>query len=397
MTTMRMRVGSIALAAGLTGACHRSGPAADPPEGPETGPKLEASSLILPATANGSSMVSVEAVAGPDRRDSTTLGGRLVWDEDRTVRIFTPIAGRVTNVRIDAGRRVARGETLALLAAPDFGQALADAHRATADWTLACRTLARQRDLLTHGVAAAKDVEAAEADSVRALAEKQRADDRVALYGGESGGATGGFSLRSPLAGLVVERNLSPGQEVRPDQMLANAPQLLAPLFVVTDPKRLWIELDVPEREIPRLHVGADLTVAVLAWPGRTFRGKLTLVGSEIDPTSRTAKARGVVDNASEELKAQMLVSVAVSVPPGTGIEVPSRAIFQEGTEQVVFVEDRPNCYRHVTVVVGAERDGKVPVMSGLHPGDKVVVDGSLLLNQLYHSLRPAGTKSSTT
>src|SRR5258706_4523581 len=114
--------------------------------------------------------------------------------------------------------------------------------------------------------------------------------------------------------------------------MLANAPQLLAPLFVVTDPRKLWIELDVPEREIPRLRIGADLTVTVLAWPTRTFRGKLTLIGSEIDPATRTAKARGVVDNPAEELKAQMLVSVAVSVPPGPAIEVPSRAIFLDGT-----------------------------------------------------------------
>jgi cobalt-zinc-cadmium efflux system membrane fusion protein len=393
MTTPRLGA-SLAAIAAL--ACHRSGPAGDPPETDPAAPKLEASSVVLPATS-GSAMVSVEPVGGPDRRDSTTLGGRLVWNEDRTVRVFTPIAGRVTDIRIDAGRRVARGETLAVLAAPDYGQALADAHRATADWTLACRTIARQRDLLAHGVAAAKEVETAEADSARAAAEKQRADDRVALYGGETAGTRGGFSLRSPLAGLVVERNLSPGQEVRPDQMLANAPQLLAPLFVVTDPRKLWIELDVPEREIPRLRIGADLTVTVLAWPARTFRGKLTLIGSEIDPASRTAKARGVVDNPAEELKAQMLVSVAVSVPPGPAIEVPSRAIFLEGTDRVVFVEDQPHHYRHVTVVVGAEHDGKVPVVSGLRPGDKVVVDGTLLLNQLYHSLRPARSKSSPT
>src|SRR5205807_6675935 len=118
------------------------------------------------------------------------------------------------------------------------GQAQADARRAATDLALAERTLARQVDLLQHGVVARKEVEQAEADVARARADHQRAKVRLELYGGDTALVDQLLPLETPLGGRIVDRSITPGQEVRPDQMLANAPQLVAPLFVVTDPSR---------------------------------------------------------------------------------------------------------------------------------------------------------------
>lgn len=361
----------------------------------QASPTLEDSTLVMPVSARGGGSVGVVTVSPPAGADSIAFGGRLVWSEDATVRIFTPFAGRVTRVLSDIGQRVRPGQTLAVIEAPDFGQALADARRAMADLNLATRTVARQRDLLAHGVASRREVEAAETDSIRAASDRQRTEARIALYGADSTASAQGFPLRAPLGGLVVERNLTPGQEVRPDQMLAGTAQLTAPLFLVTDPGHLWVQVDIPEQDAGRVAPGQPMSLRVLALPGRAFKGRLTVIASEIDPTTRTIKARGVVDNPSQALKAEMLVSVQVGVPTGSALTVPAQSVFLEGADRFVFVQDGAGRYRHRSVTTGAARNGVVSVIKGLNLGDRIVVDGVLLLNQLYHSLTPAVAKSS--
>ena len=361
----------------------------------QASPTLEDSTLVMPVSARGGGSVAVVTVSPPAGADSIAFGGRLVWSEDATVRIFTPFAGRVTRVLSDIGQRVRPGQTLAVIEAPDFGQALADARRAMADLNLATRTVARQRDLLAHGVASRREVEAAETDSIRAASDRQRTEARLALYGAESTASAQGFPLRAPLGGLVVERNLTPGQEVRPDQMLAGTAQLTAPLFLITDPGHLWVQVDIPEQDAGRVAPGQPMSLRVLALPGRAFKGRLTVIASEIDPTTRTIKARGVVDNPSQALKAEMLVSVQVGVPTGSALTVPAQSVFLEGADRFVFVQDGAGRYRHRSVTTGAARNGVVSVIKGLNVGDRIVVDGVLLLNQLYHSLTPAVAKSS--
>lgn len=312
------------------------------------------------------------------------MTGRLVWNEDVTVRIFSPFAGRVLGVQLDVGRRVAPGDVLATIAAPDFGQAQADARRAAADLALAERTLTRLRDLLQHGVVAQKDVDAADADLSRARAEQQRATARLQLYGGDSTSVTQVFPLKTPLGGTVVERNINPGQEVRPDQMLANAPQLFAPLFVVTDPTRLWIQLDLSERDVSELRPGAPLDVRAQAWPDRSLRGTVVLVSGAVDPVTRTVKVRGAIENPGGQLKAEMLATATTIGARRAGIEVPTAAVLLEGDAHVVFVEEARGRYRRCQVQVGTEQNGFVPVTGDLRPGQQVVTGGSLLLEQLF-------------
>ncbi len=364
--------------------------AAAPGGGTPAEPHLDAGRLVMATSSPNLQSVTTVVVGPPSAAEPTRLNGRLTWDEDHTVRIFTPVTGRVSRILVSTGQQVRSGQSLALIASSDFGQAQADVSRATADQTLATRSLVRLRDLLAHGIVATKEVEAAEADSLRAAAERQRATARLSLLGGDSATTIQGFALKAPLGGLVVERAITPGQEVRPDQMLASAPSLMAPLFVITDPTRLWVDLDVPERDLPGLVVGQWMTLNVLARPDRPIRGRITLIGSSVDPATRTVKIRGTIDNPRLELKAEMLVSAEVSVTGQLALGVPAKAVFLEGDRHVVFVEERTGVFRHVEVAAGPERVGLVSVTAGVRPGDRVVVDGSLLLNQLYHALRPA-------
>jgi cobalt-zinc-cadmium efflux system membrane fusion protein len=330
--------------------------------------------------------VSSFAVAPAARAgaDKLAVTGRLVWDEDATVRVFPPVGGRVTKILVDVGTRVREGEVLARLASPDFGQAQADAVRAAADLASAERTLDRVRQLFEKGAAPRKDVDEAEATQRRARAEAERTRARLASWSGGTGGEAvdQDFRLRSPVSGVVVERALNPGQEVRPDAQV--------PLLVVSNPSRLWVLLDVGEHDVDALKPGVSLSIRTPAYPDRVFPGTLRVVGASLDPSTRTVHARGVVDNREGLLKAEMYVSVdLVRRSSSNEVVLPARAVVSEGAEHVVFVEEKRGRYRRLPVGTGRERDGLVPV-TGLAPDARVVVQGTILLEAAWASARGA-------
>src|SRR5262249_47956364 len=125
---------------------------------------------------------------------------------------------------------------------------------------------------------------------------------------------------------VLVERNVTPGQEVRPDQMLANIPQYTAALFTVTDPTRLWIWLDIAEKQLPLLHTGQDLTIRSKAVPDKVFKGRLDFISDSLDPMTRLVRARGTVDNSSKLLKAELYVTVEIPDDAPTSVQIPSKA-----------------------------------------------------------------------
>jgi len=317
-----------------------------------------------------------------------TFTGRVAWNEAVTVRVYSPVAGHVVAILREPGQTVGAGEPLARLNSPDFGQVQADARKAATSLALAARARDRQRDLYAHGAAAKQELEAAEADYQRAVSENERCQSVLALYGGRAGPVDDLFDLTSPLAGTVVDRTLTPGQQIRPDQMLASDPAQLQPLFVVTDPNTLWVVLDVAEADLAVLKPGLQLTVHSRAYPDRVFNGRLTLVGASLDPATRTVKARGVVENAEGLLKAEMYVSVDVTggsaVP--SGVDIPTSAHFLEGDQHYVFVETAPGCFRRTVVSLGSESDHHIAVLDGLEPGQRVVTRGGLLLQQVLEA-----------
>jgi cobalt-zinc-cadmium efflux system membrane fusion protein len=316
-----------------------------------------------------------------EKTASMPLAGRLIWNEDATVRVFTPFAGIVRKLLVDVNQPVTKGAPLALIQSADFGQAQAEARKAESEFRRAERNLNRVHDLADHGAAPRKDLEAAEADFAAAKAEQDRAQTRLAIYG--AGATNQDFLLPSPLDGILVERNVTPGQEVRPDQMLANLPQVTLPLFVVTDPSRLWIQIDATEVELPHLRPGCGFTFTTRAFPGQAFTGRVDTVSAEIDPTTRTIKVRGSVDNSRRLLKAEMFVSV--DLPDGTspGAKVPAKAVFLSGDKHYVFIETQPGEFTRHEVQIGPEQEGRVLVLAGVEPGQRVVTDGCILLQQV--------------
>ena len=346
---------------------------------PEARPTVQGQAITFPKASPAIARLAVEKVEPPLERD-LVLPARLTWDEERTVRVFTPFAGRVTRLIAKVGDRVAAGAPLAEMMSPDFGQAQADAGKAQADLALATQALARQKELHEHGVTSAKDLQQATADLARARAESDRAVGRLTAYGNATGSGSQ-FVLKSPTAGTVVERNLNPGQELRPDQP-GN------PLFVITDPTRLWVIVDTNESDQGSLKVGTPLVIMSNQFPEDAFAGTLTQLSDFVDPVSRTLKVRGSVPNPERILKGEMFVSARVKVPKGDVPTVNAKAVYLSGVRNYAFVRTGGNTFTRKPVRVGRELDGRMPVLSGLQEGEEAVVAGNLFLDQIIASAR---------
>jgi cobalt-zinc-cadmium efflux system membrane fusion protein len=357
--------------------CHH-----DAPPDQSAGPKVVGETISFPA--DSPQLAALELAQAELRAPvNTELPGRLLWNDDATVRVFTPFAGRVRKIAADVGQQVDTNAPLAEVESPDFGQAQADARKAESDLKLATRSLARLRELYAHGAAAQKDVEAAEDAQAQADAEHSRAVSKIAAYGANASTLDEIFILRTPLAGTVVDKNVNPGQEIRPDQMLANIPEITAPLFVVSDPTHLWIQVDATEVDLPHLQPGHEFTFTSRAFPDQTFTGRVDKVSKFIDPNTRTIKVRGAVDNTRGLLKAEMFVSVSLPDGQAPSISVPAAAVYLKGDKHYVFVQEKPGQFARHEVAIGSEEAGRVLIRNGLQAGQQVVTDGCVFLQEL--------------
>ena len=323
--------------------------------------------------------------ATPAQAITVDLPARLVWNEEHTQRIYPAFAGRVSAMRADVGQAVKAGSVLAQLASPDFGMAQAETAKARADARLSNQVLQRQRELFDAGIVARKDLDQAEAEAARALAEVQRADARTRMYGGhEAGSVNQALAINASIKGVVVERNLNPGQEVRPDQSGVGVP----PLFVVTDPTTLWVQIDAREAEVGTLRPGASFELIVPTLPGQKFEGRVSAAADYIDPITRSIKVRGLVANPARLLKAEMLATARIQRNIGPGVLVPSRSVALQGAKNTVLVQVQPGVFETREVQLSYQGPHESVVSSGIAAGEQVVSDNMLLLAREFRNAK---------
>lgn len=373
------RLSSCLLACFVLALAACSGKGDDPVAPPRADPVLQGQRLSFPNGHPQLPQLGLVA-AVPARTLTVDLPARLVWNEDHTQRIYPAFAGRVTRVHADVGQAVRPGSVLAQVASPEFGVAQADTAKAQADAQLTQNALNRQRQLFEAGVVPRKDLEQAEADAARARAEVQRAEARTRLYGGQGSSVDQRLSLVAGTAGVIVERNITPAQELRPEQSGPGVP----PLFVISDPSSLWVVLDARETEIAVLKPGTRFELIVPTLPGQKFEGRVIATGDFIDPATRTIRVRGLVANPQRLLKSEMLATARLTREMPTGVMVPTPAVRLEGAAHWVMVEVAPGTFEQREISVGYQGQGETLVTRGLNAGEKVVNQNMLLLARQY-------------
>jgi len=315
--------------------------------------------------------------------------GELHVDEDRYAEVGTPIPARVVAVHAAPGQRVARGDVLIELESPDLGKARAAYQRAQARAALAQQTLARQKDLAAQRIVATRRVQEAQAAATEADAALRAAAAELHALGSDpreaapEPSAASRFALRAPLDGVVIERAAIHGQLAEPAR----------PLVRVGELSQLWLVAHAFERDAVRIAPGSEARVKLTALPGRELAGTVTLVGSSVEAASRTIPVRITVANADGVLRPGMSATarVALADPGGSILSVPAAALQRLADGWSVFLPVAESVFAIRPVGRGRDLGGEVEIVSGLRPGERVVVEGAFLLKAEAEKTRGAG------
>ncbi len=301
------------------------------------------------------------------------VNGRLAYDENVTARISSPVTGRVTKLHKEVGDQVKQGDALLSINSADLAAAEADQQKARVDEARKKLAYDRARQLYEREVIARKDYEAAQADYEQAAAETRRSVQRMRLLNA-SGQENGVFALKSPIAGIVADKQVNPGMEVRPD--------LQNPLFVVSDISRLWLLADVPERYLADVKPGQQVSILSDAYPQMSFPAVVEKVGVALDPTTRRVQVRCLVRNTDQKLRPEMFARVYFLADGNKrAVRVPNSALISEGLYNFAFIETQPGRFERRQVNVVLRGPDSSFVDSGLRDGERVVTHGALLLN----------------
>ncbi|MFZ5928108.1 MAG: efflux RND transporter periplasmic adaptor subunit [Acidobacteriota bacterium] len=314
-----------------------------------------------------------------------TAPGKVEANSNRISRVFLPVTGRVLNVAVKTGDFVTRGQPLLTLESAEIDAAVAALQQAQAAVTQARAALAkarldldRTRDLYAHGAVPLKEVtntEAvlAQADAAvaQAKAVEEQARRKLQILGASPDSYGQPVVLRAPVSGKVLDLSVVNG-EYRND--LSNA------LMTIADLSTVWITSDVAETDIRHVRSGAPISFELAAYPGEVFHGRVTLISDTLDPQTRTVKVRSEMPNPDGRLKPEMYGTVQLAERSEPCAAVPAQAIFTRQGANYVWREAAPGVFDRVPVRTGSQNGALVVILEGLRPGDRIVVDGVMLL-----------------
>jgi cobalt-zinc-cadmium efflux system membrane fusion protein len=332
--------------------------------------------------------VTTSAVESRPGGDGVTALGEVGVNEEKYAEVGSPIAARVMEVLAGVADNVTTEQPLATLESVELGKARGELVSARARAELARQTLARKRGLAADRIVPRREVQEAEATAAAAEADLRAAEAalRALGAGGDDANASSGtarFQLRSPVAGVVIERDVARGQTAEPTRLL----------FRVADLSRLWLTVHAFERDAVRVSPGAQARVALAALPGRSFAGTVTLVGRRVDPASRTIAVR--VDLPNEEGLLRPGMSASAWLPLGEGaamvVAVPAASLQRLHDGWAVFLPRGEGVFEVRPVGRGRDLGGEIEIVEGLQPGETVVVEGAFLLKAEAEKARGEG------
>ena len=293
------------------------------------------------------------------------------------------------------GDEVKKGDTLFTIDSPDLLQAESTLLASAGVLALQTRTLTRVKQLLQAGGGAQKDVDQATSDQQTAEGNHKAARNAVRIFGKTDEEIDHIVADRkvdsilivpSPINGQIVARTAAPGFYAQPGT--APVPYTLADLST------MWMIANVIETDAPAYRLGQAVEVKVPAYPNEIFRGRVTTLGLNIDPTTHRQLVRSVIEDPEHKLRAGMLASFTIETgPPQQSVSVPAEAVVREGdgTMTVWVTADRRRFVRR-TVKTGREQDGWRQIVEGLGPGEQVASTGAIFLSNKLATAAAGGS-----
>ena len=344
--------------------------------------------LDQPAQLRGGVEVAVVGVAA--RAEQTEAPAVVVLDERRTARIGALVEGVVIDAFAEVGDRVRAGQLLAAMHSPAVHEAWAGYRKAIAErrhldkeLTFAIAAHERARRLYADKAVSLQEVQRAEADRVAAeealdmtRTDVRRSEEELEHLGvtnkedptGESGEQ---IPVKTPMAGVVLERLITPWTTVVPGSQL----------YVVSDLTALWAQVEIDESLLSHFHAGQPVQLRVAAYPERMLPGTVSLDGDMVNPKTRRITIRCAVPNADGRLKPQMFATAIIQrTDARPAVVVPQAALQNIDGRATVFIAEEGGRFRPRPVVAGDTLEGATEIKSGLRAGERIAVAGSFVL-----------------
>jgi membrane fusion protein, heavy metal efflux system len=309
-----------------------------------------------------------------DTRELPTLlkaNGAVTPDVNRTIHVTSQGSGRVVDLRVRLGDNIKKGQVLLSIYSADLAGAFSDYQKAVADERLAKKALDRAQLLLSHGAAAQKDFEQAEDAEEKAKVDVQNAEQHIRILGGDPSHASSMIELRAPVAGTIVEQNISGFEGVK---SLDNSPNL----FTIADLSQVWVVCDVFENDLGQVHLGDSAEVHLNAFPERAFHGQISDISRVLDPNTRSAKVRIMLANLDGALRPGMYaVANLRSRKLQQRLVIPSTSVMRLQDRDWVFRKEGSQTFRQIEVhSVGETSDGMHEIQDGaVNPRQEIVTN----------------------
>jgi cobalt-zinc-cadmium efflux system membrane fusion protein len=306
--------------------------------------------------------------------DALKLTGIVDFDQDKQVNIFSLVSGNVQDIKVQLGDYVTKGQVLAIVKSSEMAGYGNNLLIAETNVNASKKQLDAINDLYKCGLASILDVTNAQVNYSQTESQLETAKKILKINGNST---NGDYIIKSPISGFIVQKNITNNTSVRADNSTN--------LFTISDLKDVWVQANVYEANIEKVHVGDNAEVRVLSLPDRAFEGKIDKVLNVLDPTSKVIKVRVVLQNPDYILKPQMYASVLVSTPEGReALCIPSKALVFDRSRYYVLIY-KGNGKADITPVEVLNTLGdKTYLSSGVNEGDRIIATIAL---QIYSEL----------
>jgi cobalt-zinc-cadmium efflux system membrane fusion protein len=356
----------------LIGCSHDKAKAVEATASKPTNAGSETAEVILPPDSPKLKRIRVEPVRLAEvPLDEVVAPGKIEINPNRLSRVLMPVPGRVRQVLVRLGDGVKEGTPLLRLESPEVSAATSAYRQAEAD-------LERLRDLYENRAVAKKEVISAEsllaqakADVQQAQATKSEAQRRLEILGLKPGEFGQEVIVRAPITGKVLEISVAPG-EYRNDTS--------ATLMTIADLGTVWVVADIPENSIRLVTRGEQIDIELDAYPGETFKGRVTQLADVVDPQTRTVRVRAEMANPKGRFRPEMFGRIRHLQNFKQILVVPVGAVIQGDGRSLVYREKNPGTFEPVDVEAVNRYVDVIPIVKGLKSGDRVVIDGAMLL-----------------
>jgi cobalt-zinc-cadmium efflux system membrane fusion protein len=346
------------------------GGSATPQAEAAAGPTSTETAQYVAQDASGIQTMAVETTTIPDYLD---IPAQIEADPTRVVHVYPPAGGRIVEMKVRPWDWVQKGQTLATIESSDLSRAVADYHKALADYQVKRQQLERSADLYAHDAIALKDYQQAQADEQSAQAELDATKEQVRVFGMDPDHASSELLVTAPRAGVILDVGAAPGE-------FSNALAAPQPLCTIADISTVWAVGDIYEADLAAAKTGEPAKLTLNAYPSQQWSGRVGVVSDAVDPNTRTLHVRIVLPNPGARLKPSMFGAIRLLRSSRQGILVPAAAVVREGNAAYAFVSEGQGHYQRRSVVVGQSSDGSLEITSGLKMGDTIVSQGALLL-----------------